>query len=138
MSLEPLQVKAGGTIYECRFVTVSTAADNAVLQCSATSDLPCGISGRGQRLPPVQLFVTTAQPHAIVGENCLVHYDGVAPVQYGAAVTHGDLLGPDTNGKAIKVTPTSAYLPYGAIALFSGVDGDIRDVLVLPARYVRT
>lgn len=68
-----------------------------------------------------------------IGERASVHSVGnIADVIYGGAVTRGDALTADANGKAIATTTASDY--YVGFAEVSGVANDIGSVIVSPGR----
>ncbi len=56
----------------------------------------------------------------------------VTKMSYGGTITRGDSLGPDADGDALAIvegTDTTKYV--GAIALASGVSGDVHQVLLV-------
>lgn len=109
-----LPQKAGAEIAAHRIVEPKTA-DGTVEQAAADSGKLVGISGS----------------RAVgSGDTVEVAITGIADVEYGAAVTRGDLLTADSDGKA--VTESSAGKRIVGIALKSGVDGDIGEVLLSP------
>jgi len=65
---------AGGTINTCRFVKMSTAADDQGLECDA-NDAPIGISYDSGKYAPLNDLVTT-NPHAEVGDPIGLYGDG--------------------------------------------------------------
>jgi len=116
---------AGAEVNGYRFVKPG-AADNAVLQAAANSDGIIGVSG--------SLVAAAAQPIDIA-------HTGLAKLLLGGTVTRGDKLTSDANGKGVELSDTilaSAAAHCGAIALQSGVVGDIIDVLVVQQRVSKT
>jgi hypothetical protein len=66
------------------------------------------------------------------GEAAHVAVGGIAPGRYGAAVTRGDLLMCEvTTGRLVTAT---AALYAIAMALESGADGELHDVLIIHQR----
>jgi len=116
---------AGAEINACRFVKPGSA-DNAVIQAAANTDGIIGVSG--------SLVAALAQPVDIA-------HTGLAKLLLGGTVTRGDKLTSDANGKGVELSDTilaSAAAHCGAIALQSGVVGDIIDVLVVQQRVSKT
>lgn len=69
-----------------------------------------------------------------VGQRASVHMNGnIADIEYGGAVTRGDRLTADAQGRAIAAT--TAGQRTGGIAEVSGVLGDIGSVIVTPGTY---
>lgn len=128
---------SNGNIAPCRFVTIATTAKDRVTQATAGSgsagDPPYGISGTGTRNRPSSLanddgFI------AIAGENVLVWGNPEKDVflELGGTVTAGDSLKSDANGKGLTTTTANDWI--GAIAMESGVSGDLVRVQVVPQR----
>ncbi|MFA5825837.1 MAG: capsid cement protein [Gallionellaceae bacterium] len=134
----PILIKSGkaeGAIAAHRIVKFG-AADGGVLQASAATDAMFGVS---------------AELSALTGERCDVIKLGDADVEYGGAVTRGDELTADADGKAITATrhthtenTAAAYAQNAAtgtatlpriigVANVSGVLGDIGSVAIAPA-----
>ncbi len=111
----PPQLIAGGTIYTCRFVKVSTAADDTCLQGSANCET-IGISQSGSNKAPLSDVVSTNYA-AESGETLEIYGDGdVCLLEAGAVITRGALLASDGNGCG---TTATAGQNVGAIALQS-------------------
>ena len=105
--------EAGAAIADYRIVKYGNA-DGKVIQAAAAGDHVIGVAGRG----------------AASGARIEVARIGVAEVEYGGAVTRGDRLKSDADGKAIPSTAaTDAII---GIAEVSGVDGDIGQALLTP------
>jgi hypothetical protein len=122
---------AGGTISPCRFVTPDASNDTRVTQAVAGSPI-AGISGASTETPPTP---SNTSYHATTGNPCRVHGSGEqALLELGATVTRGQYLVSDANGKGIPFDLTGKAHEYGAVALASGVAGDIRNVQVLRGR----
>ena len=104
---------AGAAIAAYRFVEVK-ANDNEAHQAASNAAKIVGTSGRS----------------AIgSGETADVAVAGISEIQAGAAVTRGDLLTSDANGKAI---PAAAGQRIGGIAMAIAVAEDIFDILLSP------
>nr|WP_320132338.1 capsid cement protein [uncultured Holophaga sp.] len=100
----------------CLFVKPG-AADYGMLPAAAATDAIIGVTG------PVVA--------ADSGESVDVIHGGIADLQLGGTVTRGDLLTADASGKGVTAAPaTGANARYGAVALVSGVSGDIIPVLI--------
>ena len=113
---------ASGAIAAYRFVKFA-AADNAMAQASASTDMIIGISNLlgAEDTRPVDV--------GFVGDVVLL--------DIGGTVTRGQDLTSDANGKGVAVTNTVAAATntnVGAVALQSGVDGDRISVLVFPKK----
>jgi len=113
---------ADGTIYQNRFVKEGTTGDGYALQAAASSDLIIGVSA----LPTN----TTTPNYALVGVRLDIQHVGIADLLIGGAVTRGQLLTSDADGKGVAVSAAGQRV--GAMALQSGVTGDIIKVLVQP------
>jgi len=112
---------AEGAISPCRIVKFG-AADYGVLQASAAADKTMGITRPG---------ITVAAT-----ESVEVIHQGIADLEYGAAVTRGDLLMSDANGKGIPAAAAgAANVRVIGTAIVSGVAGDICPVLVNPGTF---
>lgn len=79
------------------------------------------------------LIGVAAELDAVATGRVDVHMAGIAHVTYGAAVTRGDLLTADANGKAIPAAP-AAGVTHRVIgpALMSGAADDVGTVLIAP------
>jgi len=119
--------EAGGTIRRARFVSHSTAADSTVVESNA-DDVITGIAQYGGREAPIPSATADPPEAAQAGDSVQVHENGEdCLVEYGGTVTRGDLLASDADGKAVTAATGENV---GAIANFSGVDGDICGVTV--------
>lgn len=106
--------KAGAAIVGKRFAKFSAA--DTVVQAAAATDLIIGV---------VDLDGSS-------GDIVDVTLDGLAKVTCGGNVTRGQLLTADSAGKAVTAAPTAGVnARVGALALSSGVSGDIIDIIVL-------
>lgn len=108
-------------------------------QATAATDLPIAISQVGYDLSPGLIaaltngLATYQQVAAQPSEEFAAFLLGdVCPLILGASVTAGDLLGPNVNGYGIKVTSGNYY---GAMALQSGVSGEIIQVLAVFGKF---
>jgi len=120
---------AGGDVNPARFIKVSTAADYTVLQAGA-NEAVFGISSSASRDAPIPSASTLAaaatQSLAFnpVGSFCLLELAGT--------VTRGDEIKSDADGKGVVRATTGATLQnFGAVALESGVSGELIRVLVV-------
>lgn len=73
----------------------------------------------------VPLGVLQSKPQ-VEGQACTVAIHGVSMVEAGAAITAGDVVEPDAEGKVI---PTSAGVEIG-VALHGAADGELVPVLL--------
>ena len=96
------------------------AADGQVLQAAAVGDALMGVQN---------------EVNPAINERTDIIVSGIAEVHYGGAVTRGDWLTTDANGKAIAAAP-GAGVNNNVIgrALVSGVLDDIGQVLIAPGR----
>lgn len=119
MPTNGLQIMANGNIAPCRFVKLDTTAgkDQMGVQAGA-NDQSIGISGTGTNQPPLSDLITT-QYHAQAGDPISLHKMGdVTLLEIGAAVTAGDLLKSDVDGKGVPIATSGATLQkIGAKAL---------------------
>lgn len=111
--MNPLLIRnytAAGAVTEWRFV--SWSADGVVKQSAAVADAPVGV----------------ARESAVDGGRVDVIRAGLSQITYGAAVTRGQPLTSDAQGRAV---PTAAGTDriYG-LAEVSGVAGDIGELLL--------
>jgi hypothetical protein len=109
---------AGATVNPYRFV-VQDSADNTVIQASANTSKIMGISGQLARATGQSVDVASIE---------------LTKCELGGTVTRGDLLTSDADGKGIELSSAilaSASARCGAVALQSGVSGDIIDVVQL-------
>jgi len=109
------QYVAGGDIYPCRFVKQATTAPFTVVQAGA-ADPVVGIAQEGTTVVPIDGFTnassvfagTAGLPIHVFGEHC------ECLLEVAEAVSPGDFLTPDANGKGVKATSGD---PVGARAL---------------------
>lgn len=107
---------AEGAISANRFVKVG-AADYGVLAAAAATDKIIGIS---------------TEIDASTGERTDVVHEGIADLKLGGTVARGDLLTSDASGQGVTAAPAAgSNNRVGAMALVSGVVGDIIPVKVL-------
>lgn len=128
---------AAGNVPPCRFVTMSTTVDHAVV-VSASGDICCGISGKGVHNVPGTIGGVAVDDGyaAISGMSCPVFLQGDSEdghdiwLELDGTVTQGDFLKPGTgnDGKGITAGATTFY---GARALSSGVAGQLILVQVI-------
>jgi hypothetical protein len=129
MAARPCYV-AGGNINPSRFVKVSTAADNTVLEADANEGV-AGISGVGTKEPPG--IDTLSGLLAQAGDNVQVFGDGeVCMLKLGSGgVTRGGYLKSDADGKGVAIATTGTTAQeIGAIALESGAADELVRVQV--------
>lgn len=124
---------ANGDIHPNRFVKWDTTA-NRVLECGA-GDKIAGISQKGTRNPPLSDGNWNVDDGlaAKAGGQLLVAGPGEhgmeVLLELGGTVTRGDRLKASTNG--VGVSTTTNLDEWGAIALKSGVSGDLIPVQVV-------
>lgn len=93
------------------------AADGQVVQAAAAADLLIGVASRGF--------------DAALGERIDIMTHGIAEVKLGGAVTRGQPVTSDANGKGVVAAPAAgANARVVGIALASGVLDDVIDVLL--------
>jgi len=111
--------KAGAALTKFRIVKFG-ADQNTVIAGAAVADALLG----------VQDSLDVA-----LGERVDVILSGVAEVEYGGAVTAGDLLTTDANGRAVPAAPAAGVNNrIIGVAMETGVLGDIGSVLIQPGR----
>lgn len=114
---------AAAAIAACRFVKHG-AADNAAIQATDAS---------------VPILGVSEQLAADSGHMVDVVKVGLAYLELGGAVTRGNLLIPDANGKGIAATVVAGTEQHaGAVAEVSGVAGDVIPVQVTPGQVIAT
>ena len=94
--MNPTLIKAytaGGAVAKHRLVTWHTG-DREIVQAAAADDELVGVADR---------------LGAASGERIEIVRAGIALVEYGAAVTRGDLLTADADGKAITADPETVF-----------------------------
>lgn len=110
--------KAGAAIAASRFVKMG-AADWAALQATDAAAPILGVS-----VPNVA---------AAIDQSVDVVMDGIELVVCGGAVTRGQFVEPDADGKAVNANIAAGALKYvGGVALESGVAGDLVPVRIQP------
>lgn len=110
MNPNTLNYNAGGAIAKRRLVKFG-ADDKTVVQAAAAADLTIGAS----------TDVDTA-----IGEPTDVIHDGLALVQAGGAITRGQEVTSDANGKAVAAAPAAGVNNrIAGIALQSAVLDDL-------------
>ncbi|MBE41882.1 MAG: hypothetical protein CL480_11350 [Acidobacteria bacterium] len=118
--------RAGGDINPARFVTVSTAARHTVLESNSGDTALIGITDESTKNAP-QTGGSTL--HAESGDHARVHpYGDDCKLELGGTVTQGDFIKPDNSGMGVTA---GAAAVAGAIALESGISGDLIDVMIL-------
>jgi hypothetical protein len=115
--------RAQGAIGRYRFATFGTA-DGTVKQAADDSATIIGVAH------DIDL---------VDGERGDIVRDDFPGIEYGGAVTRGDYLTADSEGRAIPITPPAAgeTVHYGGIAEVSGVVGDICPVWLEPGVLIR-
>ena len=111
------QAIAGADISANQFEAVKMGtADNTVIAIAATTDRPVGI---------------LANDPDTSGKAAEVVVSGIVLARYGATIARGAALGVDADGELVTLTPGSDTTRYVfCTALESGVNGDVRPVLV--------
>jgi len=111
--------KAGATVSPYRIVKFG-ADDEHVVHAAAATDAMFGVS---------------AELGADAEERVDVHVAGIAEVEYGGALSAGDLVTSDANGKAVAAAPAAGTNNRViGIARVSGVAGDIGSVFLYPGQ----
>lgn len=102
-----------------RTIVAHGAADTTVKQAAAATDKLCGV---------VDLGADAA------GQTVDCQLDGPVKVRYGAAVTRGDYLTSDAEGRAVPVAKPAAdtTVYYIGQARISGVEDDICTIDLAP------
>jgi hypothetical protein len=109
-----------GAISAARFVKVG-ANDYGVLQAAAATDKIIGIS---------------TEVDSVSGERIDVVHSDIADLKLGGTVARGDLLTSDASGQGVTAAPgAGTNNRIGAMALISGVSGDVIPVLVIPGSF---
>ena len=81
-----------------------------------------------------KLFAVSTDIAAAINERCDGIQVGIAEVEYGGAVTRGDPLTSDAQGRAVVAAPAgAANVRIIGMAQVSGVLGDIGQVCVAPS-----
>lgn len=112
--LLPKEYKAAGAITKQRIVKFD-AADGEVVQAAAATDLLLGV----------------AAATAASGDRVRVDHEGIVQVEAGGAITRGDYVTSDANGKAVAAAP-GAGVNNSVIgrALVTAANADIFPVLL--------
>jgi hypothetical protein len=125
---ERIQGIAAGTIRPSRFVKQSTAADFAFLEADANEAI-IGVSHESTQDAPIPGASANA---AEDGDALAVYPIGVVCLlELGGTVARGDELKSDADGKGVvRATTGTTVQNIGALALESGVSGELIKVLV--------
>lgn len=92
------------------------AADYGALAAAAVSD---------------KIFGVTTEIAAASGDRVDVVHEGIVDLKLGGTVARGDLLTSDASGQGVTAAPAAGTNNrIGAIALISGVSGDIIPALI--------
>lgn len=130
--MHSVQFKAGGDINTARFVTISTAANQTVLESNSGDTKLFGISTEATKNAPQTGGSTLAAESAdevrvhLPGDDCLLTIGS-------GGCTAGDFLKPDADGKGVTATTGNVA---GAQALETASAGELCKVLVTPPLYV--
>jgi hypothetical protein len=109
---------AGAAVLKRRFIKFG-ADDKTVLQAAAATDLIVGAS---------------TDVDTVTGETTDVIVSGIALLQAGGAVTRGQEVTSDANGKAVAAAPGAGVNNrVGGIAMASAVLDDWFPVLIAPS-----
>lgn len=124
---------ANGNISPCRFVTQDTSNVGKVTQATAGQQV-YGISQEGTRRVPGDIGLDDGFC-AIAGENLNIYGPPAKDVllKLGGTVTIGDRLKSDGSGQGVSTTTPADEV--GAIALQSGVSGDLVRVQCVNFKY---
>lgn len=126
------QVKAGGDINPARFTSISTAANNTVLESNSGDTKLFGISTEATKNAPQSGGSTLA---AESGDEVRIYEPGktcLLTIGSGGC-TAGDFLKPDNDGKGVTAT-TGAVA--GAQAMETASASELALVRVIPPSYV--
>jgi hypothetical protein len=109
---------AGAAVTKRRIVKFG-AADGAVIQAAAATDLLLGVS---------------TDVDSASGERCDVFMAGnIAEVDFGGTITRGTAVTSDASGKAVAAAPSAGSNAYCVgFAEVSGVSGDVGTVIIQP------
>lgn len=127
---------ASAAIRPSRFVKLSGVRQ--VAQAGDNEDI-LGVAQEGSNRAPLQDLVTDVYA-AQAGQSLLVYSAGeMCLVEAGAAITAGQLLKSDSQGRAVPIATTGTTIQnYGAVALDSASGaGEKILVLVTPLQKVR-
>lgn len=126
---EPIPAVAGGTIRPSRFVKVSTAADNAILEADANEQV-CGACAEHTRDAPIE----DASGNAAVSGDAVTYYPegNRALVLVGSGgVTRGAEVKSDADGQAVLAATSGATKQWVAgIAEQSASEGELAFILL--------
>ena len=116
-------------ILEKQFVAEAAIAANRIVKFGAADDKVLQAAAVGDKLIGVCDNVAPA-----LGERVDIIVSGIADVRIGGAVTRGDPLTTDANGKGVAAAPAGGTNNrIIGMALASGVLDDIIPVLVSPS-----
>jgi hypothetical protein len=120
----PKTFNTGAAVNPSRFVKFDSD-DRTVIQSAAAADLTIGVSD----FNPNGTATAT-------GERVDVFFSDIATVTYGGTVTRGQLVMPDSTGRAITATASAgANVRTCGVALVSGVVGDLGAVFLTPGSF---
>lgn len=121
---------AGGTIRPARFVKVSTAADNTVLEADANEEV-VGIATEATQDAPIPgasaNAAETGDPLKVysIGSECLLYIGS-------GGVTAGANIKSDADGKGVLAATTGTTVQnIGAVALEAASENELARVLVV-------
>jgi len=101
-------------------VASGAIADRRIVQFSGDDQVAQGTAAG-------VLYGVSTDVGAADGERIDVQLDGIAPVVYGGAVTRGNRLKSDAQGRAVVAADTAAGIGFAQV---TGVAGDIGAVLI--------
>lgn len=130
VGFETPKLVAGGAIRPSRFVKFSASADRTILEADA-NERTIAIATDAERDAPQTGSSTEA---AAAGEPCHVNMPGVVcKLKLGSGgTTRGNMLKSDADGQGVDAATSGTTLQWvGAIALESGSEGELIDVLVI-------
>lgn len=122
---------AGGDIRPCRFVKISTAADNTYLEADANEEVYAISTNATQDAPIPNADGDAAE----AGDQVHVNPPGsVCDLEIGSGgVTRGAWIKSDADGKGVLAATTGTTAQnYGAKALESASEGEFAKVIVWP------
>ena len=129
-----IPVIAGGDINPARFVSLSTSANNTVVESNAGDTTVVGITDESTKNAP-QTGGSTL--HAEDNDHVRMHqYGEDCLVKVGTGgLTAGDYVKPDADGKGVTAS-TTADVAF-AIAFETATAGDLARVMPISAYYIQ-
>ena len=124
--------RAGGTIRRCRFVKLSTTANNTILEADA-NEVVFGVSQEAGREAPIPSVTADPPEAAQSGDQLNVFQNSeYCLLEIGSGgVTSGGRLKSDADGKGVAIATTGTTIQHiGAIAQATCAAGELCPVQV--------